>query len=55
MKDNDLIEKLRTIFVTIDVFNLRLSPMEKIVYGTASIVGLTVVGALIALVVGVKK
>jgi hypothetical protein len=48
--ENTLIEHFRKIFITIEVFNLRLSPLEKIVYTTAGVVGVAVVGALVALV-----
>jgi hypothetical protein len=44
-QEDTFIEKLRSIFVTIDTFNLRLSPIEKIVYGAATAIGLAVLGA----------
>jgi hypothetical protein len=48
-KNDSLIEQLRKVFVTIEVFNLRLSPIEKIVYGATAAIGLAIVGALMAL------
>jgi hypothetical protein len=48
--DDSIIEKMRNIFISIEVFNLRITPLEKIVYGIATVVGLAVVGAIIALV-----
>lgn len=48
--EESVIEKLREIFVSIDVFNLRMTPIEKIVYGAAYAVGLAVIGAILALV-----
>lgn len=50
-KDDSLVERLRGIFVTIDTLNLRLSPIEKIVYGGAAAVGIAIVGAVISLVI----
>lgn len=47
---NQYIEELREIFLTKEVFQLRISPLEKIVYGFTSVVLLTVAGALVALV-----
>jgi hypothetical protein len=44
---NDELEKLRDIFVSIDVFNLRISPIEKIVYGGAGLILISVVTAII--------
>jgi len=55
MKKESIIEEMREIFVSLDVFNLRMSPIEKIVYGVSTVVGLSVVGAIIALVIGAKK
>lgn len=52
MKNEEgLIEKLREIFVTIEVFNLRMNPLEKLFYGIISLIVLSVFGALIALVI----
>jgi cell division protein FtsL len=51
MKLNDIIEELRHTFVTLETFNLRFSPIEKIVYGFTSIILVTVATALIYLVV----
>lgn len=48
--NESITEKLRSIFVTTETFNLRLSPLEKIVYGGATAVGLSVIGALMALI-----
>jgi hypothetical protein len=51
-KDNDnLIEKLRGIFVTIEIFNLRLTPVEKLVYGMVSLIVTSVLLAVIYLVI----
>lgn len=50
-KESGFIEKLRAIFVPIDIFNLRISPLEKIVYGMVSLILLAVIGALVALVI----
>ena len=56
MKNEDsLIERLRTIFVTIDVFNLRLAPLERLGYGLVALVIITVFSALIALVIKIPK
>jgi hypothetical protein len=49
--ESDLIERLREIFVTQDIFELRLSPLEKIVYGLVGLTLFTVVGALLYLVI----
>jgi hypothetical protein len=52
MKITDtFMEEMRKVFVSIETFNLRLSPLEKIVYGASAVVGLAVVGAIVALVV----
>jgi hypothetical protein len=50
-KLNDFIEELRKVFVTTDTFNLRFSPIEKLVYGFTSIVLVAVVTSLVYLVV----
>jgi hypothetical protein len=52
---NSLIEDLRKVFVSIETFNLRLSPLEKIVYSASSVIGLAAMGAIAALIIGVKK
>lgn len=44
-------EDLRKVFVTIEVFNLRTSPLEKLVYGMVSLIIVAVVGAILALVI----
>lgn len=49
-KKDSLLEELRDIFVSIETFNLRLSPLEKVVYGLVSLVLVGVVTSLIALV-----
>lgn len=59
-KNNDsLIEKLRGIFVTTEVFELKLknvidkiTPMERVVYGALSLMATTV---LLAILYGVIK
>jgi hypothetical protein len=48
---DSLTEHFRKIFVTFEIFNLRLSPIEKIVYTAATAVGLAVVAGVMALVV----
>ena len=50
-EEKSIIEEMRKVFVTIEVFNLRLSPIEKIVYGFASLILVGVVTALITLVI----
>lgn len=51
MKNKDsLYEELREVFVSIETFNLRLSPLEKVVYGLVSLILVGVVTSLIALV-----
>lgn len=47
---DSLLEELRDIFVSIETFNLRLSPLEKVVYGLVSLILVGVVTSLIALV-----
>jgi hypothetical protein len=49
--ESDLIERLREIFVTQDIFELRLSPLEKIVYGLVGLTLFTVMGALLYFVI----
>jgi len=44
-------EEMRKIFVSLDIFNLRVSPLEKLVYGLVGLILLAVFGAFIALVV----
>ena len=46
-EQNSLIECLRKVFVSIEVFELRLSPVEKIVYGATGAVLLAFLGAII--------
>lgn len=48
--DDTFIERLRDIFVDQDIFNLRISPIEKIVYGAVGLMLIAIVGAIIALV-----
>ena len=48
---NDYIEEGRKFFVTLDIFNLRLGPLEKIGYGAVTMMVIAVFSALIALVV----
>lgn len=51
IKNNDsLLEEMRKVFVTMEVFNLRLSPIEKIVYGFAGLVLVSFATAAIALI-----
>ena len=51
LDQNDFIEVLRKIFVTIEVFELKITPLEKLVYGFVGVVLLAVLGAIIALVI----
>lgn len=51
MKPSDIIEIMREYFVSKEVFELRLSPLEKGFYGVISMILLTVVGGLLALVI----
>lgn len=46
-----IMEELREIFVPMDIFNLRINPLEKIVYGAVGLVCVSVLTALIYLVV----
>jgi len=48
-------ESLRKVFVTVEVFNLRFSPIEKIVYGFAGLVLTGFATAIIALVFVTRK
>ena len=48
--EGDFIEKLRSIFVDWNTFNLRISPVEKIIYGVAGALGLAAVGVLASLI-----
>lgn len=48
---SSLMEELREIFVTKDIFNLRINPLEKIVYGAVGLVCVSVFTAIIYLVV----
>jgi len=50
MKNEDLIEKLKDYVLKLE-FNLRVAPLEKLIYGTVTIVLVAVFGALVALVV----
>ena len=47
---DSIVERMRTIFVTSEVFNLRITPIEKIVYGLSTAIGLGVIGAILALI-----
>jgi len=51
MKLNDIIEGLRDVFITKETFNLRFSPIEKLVYGFTSIILVAVGTALVYLVI----
>ena len=46
-----LIDELRNIFVSLEIFNLRMSPIEKIVYGAVGLIIITVFTAIIYAVV----
>lgn len=55
MKSEDtFIERLRDIFVTIEVFDLRIAPLEKIGYGVVAMIVIAVFSAIITLVIRVK-
>jgi hypothetical protein len=51
MKLDNIIEKMRQYFVSKEVFELRLSPLEKGFYGTVSLILLTVLGGILAVVI----
>lgn len=57
-KHSDLLEELRKIFVSIDIFNLtnkgisdRINPLEKLVYGMISVILLGFLSAVVGLVI----
>lgn len=50
-KDDTLIEKLRKIFVTQEIFDLKFDPVQKIVYGFVGIILLAVVTYIVSLAV----
>lgn len=50
MKNAGLIEQLRDIFVDWKTFNLRISPVEKIVYSVSAAFGLAAVGVITSLI-----
>lgn len=50
-KENLSFEHLREVFVSIETFNLRMSPLEKVVYGLVTLVLIGVATSLVALVV----
>ena len=47
----EIIEDIREIFVTKEVFELRFSPMEKIVYGLSGMALISIFGAIFTLVI----
>jgi hypothetical protein len=51
MKINDIIEEMRKIFITSETFNLRFSPIEKLVYGFISIILVAVITSLVYVVI----
>ena len=51
MKLDSIIEKMRTIFITEDVFDLRLAPIERIVYGFVGLILVAVATGIISLVI----
>ncbi len=51
MKLDTIKEKLREIFITKETLDLRLNPIEKIVYTAMSVMGIAVLTALIATVI----
>ena len=51
MKLDTIIEKMRDIFVEDEIFNLRVSPIERIVYGFVGLVLVGVATALVSLVI----
>lgn len=46
-----IIERMRDKFVTIEVFNLRITPMEKLLYGAVVMMITAVFAGLLALVI----
>ena len=48
---DSITERMREIFVTKDIFELRLSPLEKGFYGVVSLILFTVIGAILSIVV----
>jgi hypothetical protein len=46
-KEDTFIEDLRKVFVSIDVFNLRISPLEQLVYGVVAMILITFAGLVI--------
>lgn len=51
MKQESFVEEMRKVFVTMEVFNLRFSPIEKIVYGFTGMVLVAFASALVVLVI----
>lgn len=51
MKQESFVEEMRKVFVTMEVFNLRFSPVEKIVYGFTGMVLVAFASALVVLVI----
>lgn len=49
--DETFIEELRRVFVTLDIFNLRMAPIEKIVYGFVGLVLVSFASAIVVLVI----
>ena len=47
-REDLMIEELRKIFVSFEVFDLRLKPIEKLLYGTVSVVGVLIITALMS-------
>ena len=47
-ENTNFVEDLRKVFVSIEIFNLRMSPIEKIVYGATGVILLGVLGAIVA-------
>jgi hypothetical protein len=53
-KENLSFEHLREVFVSLETFNLRLSPLEKVVYGLVTLILVGVATSLVALVLKTK-
>jgi|WetSurMetagenome_2_1015567.scaffolds.fasta_scaffold242897_2 hypothetical protein len=51
MKNNGLIDEMRKIFLTIEIFELKFSPIEKIVYGFTGLILTAFATALVILVI----
>ena len=50
-KEDLSFEHLREVFVSLETFNLRMSPLEKVVYGLVTLILIAVATSIVALVV----